>query len=122
MNKTNRINGFFKGGMRTADVRPEGFPFGGAVPVKPDPEHQVLVLKINKLEEKLDMALDLIKELTASRYPKFVGTKEACQILGIGRSTMMARISKGIYPFAFKDRESGEWRFNLAELNLYITR
>lgn len=112
----NRIDGFFNGGSRTAAVHPESYPFGGVMPVKPDMEHQVLILKINKLEEKLDMALDLIKELTAAKYPKFIGTRQACRILGISRSTLMDRLSKGIYPFAFKDKESGEWRFNEADL------
>ena len=113
-----RIQGFFNKSLRsrTAEVRPEGYPFGGAVPVQPDMEHQVLLLKVNKLEEKLDLALDMIKELTAARYPKYIGTKEACRILGISRTTLMNRLGKGVYPFAFKDRESGEWRFNEADL------
>ena len=114
-----RIDGFFKESSRTAEVRPDAFPFGGGVPSNPDPEHRVLLLKVNKLEEKLDMALELIKELKAEKHPRLVGTREACQVLGIGRSTLMSRLSKGIYPFAFKDQESGEWRFDLYLLNMY---
>ena len=118
----NRIDGFFNGGSRTGAVHPEGYPFGGAMPVKPDMEHQVLLLKINKLEEKLDMALDLIKELVAAKYSKFIGTKDACRILGISRSTLMDRVGRGVYPFAFKDDESGEWRFNQAELYRFMNK
>lgn len=120
--KKNRIKDFFdpSTGVRMTSVHPEGYPFGGDAPAKTDMEHQVLLLKVNKLEEKLDEALDLIKELTAAKYPRLIGTSEACRVLGISRSTLMARISKGAYPFAFKDKESGEWRFNLLELNLHV--
>jgi len=120
MSDKNRINGFFDNSARKAAVYPEGFPFGGAMPTTPDKEHQVLLLKVNKLEEKLDLCLDLIKELKADKYPRFVGTREACKVLGIGRSTLMSRVGKGVYPFAVKDKESGEWRFNLFELNMYV--
>lgn len=107
---------------RTTGLQPTNYPFGGGKLKKPsvDMEHQVLLLKVNKLEEKLDEALDLIRELTAAKYPRLIGTSEACRVLGISRSTLMARISKGAYPFAFKDKESGEWRFNLLELNLHV--
>lgn len=120
MSGRNRIDGFFNEGPRTADVRPKRFPFGNVPAKQPDMEHQVLLLKVNKLEEKLDICLDLIRELKADKYPRFIGTREACKVLGVGRSTLMSRVSKGVYPFAFKDKESGEWRFNLFELNMYV--
>ena len=78
-------------------------------------EHLVLLLKVNSLETKIDGLTDLVKKLCDARFPQYVGTKEACTILGIGRTTLMDRISAGYYPFAFQD-QSGRWRFNLNDL------
>ena len=75
---------------------------------------RVLLLKINQLEEKVDRMSDLVRQLSADRYPRYVGTREACKILGIGSTTMDKRLQAGYYPFAFK--ENGRWRFLLSEL------
>lgn len=77
-------------------------------------EHEVLVLKIDQLEDKVDILMELVRQLSADRYPRFVGTSEACRILGIGHTTMDKRLAAGYYPFAVK--ENGRWRFPLAEL------
>ena len=112
-----RVNGFFKQGTRTTSMRPEGYPFGGggAAQVIPDREHEVLLLKIASLENKIDQLGDIIQALHSERFPKYVGTTEACKILGISRSLMMQRLKAGVYPFAFKDC-GGNWRFNLSDL------
>lgn len=55
-----------------------------------------------------------IKQLQSDRYPRYVGLPEACQILGIGRTTMTKRLQQGYYNFAFQ--ENGHWRFPLNEL------
>ena len=115
MSGKNRIDGFFNEGPRTADVRPERFPFGNVPAKQPDMEHQVLLLKVNKLEEKLDICLDLIRELKEDKYPRYIGTSEACKILGVGRTVMMDRLKSGYYPFAFKDN-SGHWRMSTVDL------
>lgn len=115
MSDKSRIDGFFNEGPRTADVRPERFPFGNVPAKQPDMEHQVLLLKVNKLEEKLDICLDLIRELKADKYPRYIGTAEACKILGVGRTVMMDRLKSGYYPFAFKDN-SGHWRMSTVDL------
>lgn len=75
---------------------------------------RVLLLKINQLEEKVDRMSDLVRQLSADHYPRYVGTREACKILGIGSTTMDKRLQAGYYPFAVK--ENGRWRFSLAEL------
>lgn len=83
----------------------------------PDPQDmadKVLLLKINSLEDKVDTLSGLIRQLMADRYPRYVGTKEACRILGIGSTTMDKRLQAGYYPFAIK--ENNRWRFPLAEL------
>jgi len=109
---------------RTADVieRMVG-PFPGqpeprrkavAEPNPQDMADKVLLLKINQLEDKVDTLSGLIRQLMADRYPRYVGTKEACRILGIGSTTMDKRLQAGYYPFAVK--ENKRWRFPLAEL------
>lgn len=79
-----------------------------------DMADKVLLLKINRLEEKVDALSTMMRQLMSDRYPKYVGTKEACKILGIGSTTMDKRLKAGYYPFAIK--ENGRWRFPLAEL------
>ena len=84
---------------------------------KPNPQDiadKVLLLKINQLEDKVDTLSGLIRQLMNDRYPRYVGTKEACRILGIGSTTMDKRLQAGYYPFAVK--ENKRWRFPLAEL------
>lgn len=54
-------------------------------------------------------------EFKQSLVNQYVGTKEACMILGIGRTTLMERIKAGEYPFAFQD-STGHWRFKVSEL------
>lgn len=84
---------------------------------QPDPHDmadKVLLLKINKLEEQVEKLTGMVSQLCYDRYPRYVGTKEACKILGIGSTTMDKRLQAGYYPFAFK--ENGRWRFLLAEL------
>lgn len=84
---------------------------------QPDPHDmadKVLLLKLNKLEEEVETLTGMIRQLCNDRYPRYVGTKEACKILGIGSTTMDKRLQAGYYPFAFK--ENGRWRFLLAEL------
>ena len=84
---------------------------------EPDPHDmadKVLLLKLNKLEEQVETLTGMIRQLCNDRYPRYVGTKEACKILGIGSTTMDKRLQAGYYPFAFK--ENGRWRFLLAEL------
>lgn len=82
---------------------------------------KVLLLKINSLEDKIDKLTALSDELTSmvnrllgDRYPRYVGTSEACKILGISGTTMDKRLKAGYYNFAVK--ENGRWRFPLAEL------
>lgn len=115
MSGKNRIDGFFNEGPRTTDVRPEKFPFGNVPAKQPDMEHQVLLLKVNKLEEKVDSLTDLVRELRAEMNPRYIGTAEACKILGVGRTVMMDRLKSGYYPFAFKD-SSGHWRMSTVDL------
>jgi len=84
---------------------------------EPNPQDmadKVLLLKINRLEEKVDALSAMMRQLMRDRYPKYVGTKEACKILGIGSTTMDKRLKAGYYPFVIK--ENGRWRFPLAEL------
>ena len=78
-------------------------------------EHQVLLLKINTMESKMDELTKLVKQLFNDRFAKYVGTKEACKILKIGRTTLMERIKAGEYPFAFQD-QTGHWRFSTNDL------
>lgn len=85
-----------------------------AEPNPHDMADKVLLLKINQLEDKVDTLSGLIRQLMADRYPRYVGTKEACRILGIGSTTMDKRLQAGYYPFAVK--ENKRWRFPLAEL------
>lgn len=59
-----------------------------AEPNPQDLADKVLLLKINQLEDKVDTLSGLIRQLMADRYPRYVGTKEACRILGIGSTTM----------------------------------
>ena len=90
----------------------------------PDPHDmadKVLMLKLNNLESKVDILTELvgtltaqIRQLQADRYPKYVGTREACQILGISATTMDKRLKAGYYTFAIKERN--RWKFPLNEL------
>lgn len=68
------------------------------------------------IENRLNAVLDVVSRLDKERYPRNVGMTEACKILNVGRTTMTARLAKGYYPFAFKDKESGQWQFPLIEL------
>lgn len=67
------------------------------------------------LQESTQRLADMIKQLHDDRFPKFVGTKEACSILGIGRTKLLERINEGDLPFAFKD-QTGHWRFGINDL------
>ena len=90
----------------------------------PDPHDmadKVLMLKLNNLESKVDTLTELvgslaaqIRQLQADRYPKYVGTREACRILGISGTTMDKRLKAGYYTFAIK--EHNRWKFPLNEL------
>ena len=85
-----------------------------AEPDAHDMADRVLLMKLNKLEDQVQNLTDMVRQLTADRYPKYVGTSEACKILGIGHTTMDKRLQANYYPFAFK--ENNRWRFPLAEL------
>lgn len=78
-------------------------------------EHSVMLLMINNLQEKVDRLTDLVRELQGQLNPRYIGTAEACKILGVGRTVMMDRLKSGFYPFAFKD-QSGHWKMNTADL------
>ena len=78
-------------------------------------EHSVLLLMINNLQDKVDRLTDLVRDLQGQLNPRYIGTAEACRILGVGRTVMLDRLQSGYYPFAFKD-ESGHWRMNMADL------
>lgn len=78
-------------------------------------EHTVLLLKMNKMQEDIDTLTDLVKKLSSELHPRYIGTAEACKILGVGRTKMMERLNSGFYPFAFKD-QSGRWKMNQADL------
>ena len=78
-------------------------------------EHSVMLLMINNLQEKVDSLTDLVRELRAEMNPRYIGTAEACKILGVGRTVMMDRLKSGYYPFAFKDN-SGHWRMSTVDL------
>ena len=78
-------------------------------------EHTVLLLKMNKMQDTIDVLTDMIKELRAEMNPRYIGTAEACKILGVGRTVMMDRLKSGYYPFAFKDN-SGHWRMSTVDL------
>lgn len=75
---------------------------------------QQLLLKIERLESKIDHLQDAISQLCADRYPRYVGVKEAGRILGVSRTTMSDRLNSNYYPFAIK--ENGHWRIPLNEL------
>ena len=105
---------------RTTSLRPDGFPFGQSplpLPVPPsvDMEHTVLLLAMNKMQSQIDNLTDLVRELRAEMSPRYIGTAEACKILGVGRTVMMDRLKSGYYPFAFKDN-SGHWRMSTVDL------
>ena len=102
---------------RTTSVQPDAYPFGGKLLKEPsvDMEHTVLLLKINKMQETIDVLTDMVRELRAELHPRYIGTAEACKILGVGRTKMMERLNSGFYPFAFKD-EGGRWKINTADL------
>ena len=85
-----------------------------AEPDAHDMADRVLLMKINKLTDQVEILTDMVRRLSQDRYPRYVGTKEACKILGIGSTTMDKRLQANYYPFAFK--ESNRWRFPLAEL------
>ena len=92
-------------------------PVCKAVTEQPDAHDmadRVLLMKINKLTDQVEILTDMVRRLSQDRYPRYVGTKEACKILGIGSTTMDKRLQANYYPFAFK--ENNRWRFPLAEL------
>lgn len=70
---------------------------------------------IQRLEQKVDLLTDMVRQLASNRYPRYIGTKEACSILGIGRTKLLERINEGDLPFAFKD-QTGHWRFGINDL------
>lgn len=72
----------------------------------------VLLSEVRQLRKEFNA----FKESMSAQY---VGTKEACSILGIGRTTLMQRIKDGVYPFAFQDK-TGHWRFSVNELQRSI--
>ena len=78
-------------------------------------EHSVLLLMINNLQDKVDRLTDLVRDLQGQLNPRYIGTAEACKILGVGRTVMMDRLKSGYYPFAFKD-ETGHWKMNTVDL------
>lgn len=107
-----------KAASRTTSLRPDGYPFGAAPAVHPEQnqkEHTVLLLKMNKMQQDIDMLTELVKDLRAELNPRYVGTTEACKILGVGRTVLMDRLNSGFYPFAFKD-QSGRWKMSTADL------
>lgn len=75
---------------------------------------QAILAKLTSVEEKLEQVELALIRLEHDRYPRYVGTSEACKILGVGRTTMTERLAKGYYSFAFK--ENGQWQFPLNEL------
>lgn len=70
---------------------------------------------MQRLERKVDLLTDMVRQLVSDRYPKYIGTKQACTILGIGRTKFLERLAAGDYPFAFKD-QTGHWRISLNDL------
>ena len=107
-----------RAGIRTTSLRPDGYPFSAAPAVHTEQnqkEHTVLLLKMNKMQQDIDMLTELVKELRAELNPRYVGTAEACKILGVGRTVLMDRLNSGFYPFAFKD-QSGRWKMSTADL------
>ena len=118
MGNKNNIGLMERAGVRNTSLRPDGYPFGAAPAVHPEQnqkEHTVLLLKMNKMQQDIDMLTELVKDLRAELHPRYIGTAEACKILGIGRTKMMERLNSGFYPFAFKD-QSGRWKMNQADL------
>ena len=69
---------------------------------------------IARLEKKVDVLTDLVRQLISDRYPRYIGVTQAAQILGISRHTMSNRLNANYYPFAFK--ENDQWRIPLNEL------
>ena len=107
-----------RAGVRTTSLRPDGYPFSAAPAVHPEQnqkEHTVLLLKMNKMQQDIDMLTELVKDLRAELHPRYIGTAEACKILGVGRTVLMDRLNSGFYPFAFKD-QSGRWKMSTADL------
>ena len=74
---------------------------------------------LNLMAIELKGVKESLKRLEAATLQQYVGTKEACTILGIGRTTLMDRINAGDYPFAFKDN-TGHWRFSVKDLQRSI--
>lgn len=74
---------------------------------------------LNLMAIELKGVKESLKRLESATLQQYVGTKEACTILGIGRTTLMDRISAGDYPFAFKDN-TGHWRFSVIDLQRSI--
>lgn len=107
-----------RAGIRSTSLQPDGYPFGAAPAVHPEQnqkEHTVLLLKMNKMQQDIDILTELVKDLRAEMNPRYIGTTEACKILGVGRTVMMDRLKSGYYPFAFKDN-SGHWRMSTVDL------
>lgn len=74
---------------------------------------------LSQMAIELKGVKESLKRLEAATLKQYVGTQEACTILGIGRTTLMERINNGLYPFAFKD-DTGHWRFSVQELQRSI--
>ena len=82
-----------------------------AEPNPQDLADKVLLLKINQLEDKVDTLSGLIRQLMADRYPRYVGTKEACRILGIGSTTMDKRLQAGYIRLQSRKISAGAFRW-----------
>lgn len=73
-----------------------------------------LLIKIDRLEDKVNRLTEMISQLLHDRYPRYIGVTEAAQILGVSRHTMSNRLNANYYPFAFK--ENDHWKIPLNEL------
>ncbi len=69
---------------------------------------------IERLEQKVDKLTEMVRQLVNDRHPRYIGTTEAAQILGVSRTTMSNRLNANYYPFAFK--ENDHWRIPVHEL------
>lgn len=117
MTEAERLDSMERAMRRLLATAPVPMPV--PVPAASMPDHhdmadRVLLLKLNSLEGQIEVLTDMVRQLMNDRYPRYVGTTEACKILGIGSTTMDKRLKAGYYPFAIK--ENGRWRFPLAEL------
>lgn len=74
-----------------------------------------LCSQVVEQNRQLQLKLDL---MAASQDKITISLAEACQRLGISRSTMMGRLKKGMYPYAWQD-VGGQWRFPVDKLLRY---